>query len=491
MLVLSIAAFLTITWTTLKGVPSDLASQQWHFCPATSDPSNATSGGDPAIVQNGTSNDLEFKNDAAPVVKDNSPYHFRPSPNAFVFYATTNEYACSVLVNIHRLKQKFYTRHRVHVLLSRDVSTSYLTAIVEAGASLTIRDPPPLAAGSAFYYKDCLLKLMAFGLHQIDETIERIAVLDADQLILQNLDHIFDLPQADIAAPRADWIGQDVIASTFMVISLSDRLWETVKLGMGSIKENHYDMDLVNDLFSKKVLLLPSNYVALNGLWHSWIVPDWYRPEEADNDERIPLTDEEKKWQGESFWRALSIMNDADPFAKDVKEEQPEEEYQQKEKQHGPTGLRIKREPKGAITLGLEPPKVSSSTSTSEPPSTTTEKPSSLTSDREDGGKDQPSQTSPTSSPTPYHPPIDPLLTLYKHNAKILHFTYGGKPWSSTIEELSVKEPGGHPLYYEQYATWRKEAKHICPPVMKKKTIATANGKAIAREVLAGIVEVI
>lgn len=546
LLFLSAAAFLIVIWTTFNGIPTSFSRPEWHICSAPLDSKDTTVEGSHNFTKNSIGNVTETRNHTTPIWQTSlsTPYRFRPSPNAFVFYATTNEYACSVLVNINRLRKQFYTRYRIHVLLSKDVEARFITAIVEAGATLTIRDPPPLAPGGAYYYKDCLLKLMAFGLHQIDETIERVAVLDADQLILQNLDHVFDLPQTDLAAPRADWIARDAIASTFMVISLSDRLWETVKLGMETIGESRYDMDLINELFANKVLLLPSSYVALNSLWHAWITPDWYRPEEGERRQRIALTNEQKKLQGEEFWRALSIMNDSNPFSKEFLDEQPEEEREEEKKQAVPTGLGIKRRARSLRRRsdedGMEDDLESSSTmSSSESPSSTQESSPSASTDEapsattvatehednanpfqagsfldpagpEEDEEEEPSDldflgtvltdkpsdedaslpTSPSAKPTPYHTPIDPLQALYKHNAKILHFTAGGKPWTYTMEQLSNKEPGAHPLYYEQYFTWRKEAKQVCPPIMKTKQIVPdGEGSSMTVEVFAGIVE--
>jgi hypothetical protein len=58
------------------------------------------------------------------------------------------------------------------------------------------------------------------------------------------------------------------------------------------------------------------------------------------------------------------------------------------------------------------------------------------------------------------------------------------------MEQLSNKEPGAHPLYYEQYFTWRKEAKQVCPPIMKTKQIVpNRGGSSVTVELFAGILE--
>lgn len=84
------------------------------------------------------------------------PFVFKPSPYPYVFYATTDEYACAVLVNINRLQNRFFTRHRIHVLLSKKVSIGYFNAVTLTWATIAIRDPPPInntSDGEATRYK--------------------------------------------------------------------------------------------------------------------------------------------------------------------------------------------------------------------------------------------------------------------------------------------------------------------------------------------------
>jgi len=511
LLLLSVVALLTISLTTFNSLPTNF-SPEWHFCHVPTDSTNNVVAGDYSstniTVSNETTADAitvskETTADADTVAiwENTNPFSFKPSPNVYVFYATTDEYACSVIVNIRRLRVQFRTRHRIHVLLSHDVSKVFVTALSGSGATITIRDPPPLAEESIGYYEDCLLKLMAFGLHQLDNTIEKVAVMDADQLILQNLDHVFDLPDTDLAAPRADWIAQDAISSTFMVISLSDRLWEKVRLEMEDIQNNVYDMDLINKMFAKTVLLLPSNYVALNSLWHSNTTPDWYRPEEAQKLEDSTGTEEKKKLQGESFWRALSIMNEDNPFA-DEKEQS--EERQEEDGKAVPKGLKIRRAPEQSTPDPSIPSSDRSPVDDSSPQSSSSgresESPKEAEQNAKQGSNLETSSTEnssgssstrkhiePLASPSPnrskhFTPPSDPLQVVYQQNAKILHFTAGGKPWSTTVDQLRLKEPGAHPLYYEQYATWRQEAKNLCPMAPRTKVVPAGDGEGTVSE---------
>ncbi|KAF2716542.1 glycosyltransferase family 8 protein [Polychaeton citri CBS 116435] len=199
-------------------------------------------------------------------------------PYAYVFYATNDEYACSVLVNILQLQDKFHTKHRIWVITTSLISDEYLALFQSRNVSVTEQEPPELAEDDVEYYNGCLLKLLAFKMHHIDrQPLRRVIVMDADQLILQNLDHLFtSMNSTDVAAPPAYWLSMDTLSSTLIAINLSDGLWSKVKKAMDGIQANKYDMDIVNDLFGSTAERLPTSYGMLNGHWEDWSLPDWY-----------------------------------------------------------------------------------------------------------------------------------------------------------------------------------------------------------------------
>ncbi|KAH7121646.1 nucleotide-diphospho-sugar transferase [Dactylonectria macrodidyma] len=198
------------------------------------------------------------------------------SPNAYVFYAAQDAYACSVLVNIYLLKTAYQTKHRIVVLLSKDVSAKYRYYIKSLGAEVIREDPMPLHPESSDYYRGCLLKLAAFRMHEIDPTIRRILVLDSDQLILKDLDHLFDLPPTDFAAPRAYWLDKAFLSSTLMLIQPTPKLWSQIQQTVATLPPYQYDMDIVNSLFGDMAARLPSSYVVLNNHWEDWTLPSWF-----------------------------------------------------------------------------------------------------------------------------------------------------------------------------------------------------------------------
>ena len=201
---------------------------------------------------------------------------YSPSPFAYVFYATEPEYACSVLVNIERLNSNFATRNRIIILVKPDLPPKYLTAFTSQNATVIPYEPPPLAGDGGTYYQDVLLKLVAFRLHHYIPSLKRILVLDADQIILQSIDHVFHLPAVDLAAPRAYWL-EDGFTSAFLLISLSDRVWNGISRGLDTIPPNTFDMDLVNEIFRKTLLVLPGDYATLNSHWETNDAPSWWQ----------------------------------------------------------------------------------------------------------------------------------------------------------------------------------------------------------------------
>lgn len=202
--------------------------------------------------------------------------------NAYVFYAHSDNYACSVLVNAHILQHLMGTRYRIFAIISDGISRTMQDALAAKNISLIKETPLPLHANSIPYYEGCLLKLAAFRMHEYDSSIQRLLVLDADQLILRNLDMIFDTQMTDFMAPTAYWISNDTITSTCMLIQPGKPMWDRVKAAAKSIKSDKYDMDLINDLFAERGDRLSERYVTLNSHWEDWNIPLWMGPRSSN-----------------------------------------------------------------------------------------------------------------------------------------------------------------------------------------------------------------
>ncbi|KAM0205543.1 hypothetical protein ACHAQI_009103 [Fusarium lateritium] len=201
--------------------------------------------------------------------------HNASSPNAYVFYAAQDAYACSVAVNVHLLRTSFHTKHRIFVFLSPDISQQYVNLFKALDVAVIKEEPVPLNPETIAYYYGCLLKLAAFRMHEIDPSVRRILTLDADQIILKDLDHLFDLPSTPFLAPTAYWISQDCLSSTLMLIEPNPTLWGVVRNALIDPKPNQYDMDIINAMFGYLSNRLPGKYVTLNSHWEDRNLPAW------------------------------------------------------------------------------------------------------------------------------------------------------------------------------------------------------------------------
>lgn len=210
---------------------------------------------------------------------------------AYVFYATSNSYACSALVNIHQL-QTLGSTVSIHVLASEKVSKAYIDAFATAGVKTHVEITPKLPLQHGHYYEDCLLKLVVFKMHKLDPSLKRVLLFDSDQLILKHFDNLFsDIPPVDLAAPRAYWLGTEeaVFSSAFMLINLSDRLWDKVNKTLPTGDDDFggaepkVDMDILNDVLGDTATVLSGEYVTLNSHWETWDLPNWYHPEDRQN----------------------------------------------------------------------------------------------------------------------------------------------------------------------------------------------------------------
>lgn len=265
-IVFSFALISTFLWLYNSGGVSLQPKYNSFSCPGYLTPAIRSSG----LTNHNTTVNLSPKDQ--PILPD-----FSLSPFAYVFYAAQSDYVCSVLVNIDRLQNLFNTTHRIIVLVRPDLASSYLTAFTRLNATVIPYSPPELRDEQIGYYHDVLLKLVAFRLHHYIPSLKRILVLDSDQLILQSLDHVFDLPPVDVAAPRAYW-GQEGtgFTSAFLLVTLSDRVWDSMTQELGAIKQNVFDMDLVNEMFKQTVLMLPGDYATLNSHWETNDIPSWW-----------------------------------------------------------------------------------------------------------------------------------------------------------------------------------------------------------------------
>ncbi|KAG9902510.1 nucleotide-diphospho-sugar transferase, partial [Aureobasidium melanogenum] len=407
-----------------------------------------------------------------------------PSPYAYVFYATQDVYACSVLVNIHQLRAIHKTPHRIFVLVTSEVSPFYFSAFEDSGAIISLQTPPSLANNTegAGYYKDCLLKLYAFRMSEIDSSLQKVMVLDSDQLILKNLDHLFSTGvEVDVAAPRAYWISKEAFSTAMLVVSLSAGLWRKVETAVRSVRLNQYDMDVANEMFGDTVLMLPGSYVALNSHWEDWNLPSWFR----DDGDVVE--------EGVGGMSTNDTPGGTESRAEDLEKRQEKKQGYDLEPTNYETISTPGSKESASSALAKEdkeeaPPAFPEIPNNKASKESTTEHPSDDDLPPTIPGTTNPSKHSdakphlPGGIAPPSHPSSDTntttvqkiseeelkkrqyyseLFSLYDQ-VSVLHFTAMGKPWGVNKQILSERRPEAHPLFAEQFLRWRKVAKEIC-----------------------------
>lgn len=356
---------------------------------------------------------------------------FGLAPYAYVFYATKAEYACSVLVNIDRLNNIFHTKYRIIVLVKPTISSEYLSNFTAQNATVIPYEPPPLYDNESPYYADVLLKLVGFRLHQYIPSLKRVLILDSDQLILQSLDHVFSFPAVDLAAPRAQWKGSLGFTSAFLLVTLSDRLWDRMELALQNIDDDTFDMDILNKMFAETAMLLPGDYCTLNSEWENNSIPKWWQGSEPPRDpawkpsRKLPPTPDPPpievppSLKGPLSTNTTSNLSAADQVLFS--------EYR---------NATARRE--AIIQAGQDAVELVH---------------------KEQVRKDELKERGKRLRTT--------LEDAYM-DVKVMHYTALAKPWQKYLEEVKKERPDAHPLFAKGFEVWRTKAAEICPRRQKE-----------------------
>ena len=119
---------------------------------------------------------------------------------SYVTLLTNDSYVYGVILLVESMK-KVNTKYPLHVLIIDEVSAASREILDQLGVSYEVVDviPTPEAiyqhnltydAGTAATWRNCWTKLRIFGLEEFD----KIVFLDADIMVMKNLDHLFDMP---------------------------------------------------------------------------------------------------------------------------------------------------------------------------------------------------------------------------------------------------------------------------------------------------------
>ncbi|EGG25002.1 hypothetical protein DFA_03248 [Cavenderia fasciculata] len=184
--------------------------------------------------------------------------------HAYVFYITQPEYFCVATITTHRLRQ-WTDVDIVFVFVESFVPDPFIVARLDALPNIKYKTFSNIKSShdSKSMWVESFNKFHVFRLTEYD----RLIYLDADTYILRSLDHLFALPDASLAAPRAYWFKVDkqpFLTDTLMVLKPSMEMFYA--LVEASTITTGWDMDVVNAFFIHRndFLLLPGIYGLLN-----------------------------------------------------------------------------------------------------------------------------------------------------------------------------------------------------------------------------------
>jgi hypothetical protein len=182
---------------------------------------------------------------------------------AYVFFATTDVHARAVLAVVRRIRHLGVRKEAEFVVIS-DIERNW------EGVIRTPMDKEiPLTRDHTFAWS--FQKLQAFRMTQY----RRVMVLDADSWINLSIDHLFDLPEVEVAAPVANWARDFCVSGALFLVTPSTLTWG--KRILPRIKtyaeKSKSEMNVINEAYEHKIgsnrilpemLILPSKYMTLS-----------------------------------------------------------------------------------------------------------------------------------------------------------------------------------------------------------------------------------
>ncbi|EGC33711.1 hypothetical protein DICPUDRAFT_154205 [Dictyostelium purpureum] len=199
---------------------------------------------------------------------------------AYSFYITKDNYLCAALITANNIRKWSTNDIVVHL-----IEYQYNEVIMKNFMDIPnvyfrfVKNVLPKNGNMGSTWEQTWNKFYVFKL--ID--YKRVVHLDADTYLLKSLDHLFELPDATLALPRAYWLGQPFATSLLMVIKPSYKLYDDIiSYGNKHNSGNSWDMDIINDMFknSPDFIMLPGIYGLLHGEFSTrerhWLGDDYF-----------------------------------------------------------------------------------------------------------------------------------------------------------------------------------------------------------------------
>ncbi|KAK7992438.1 glucose N-acetyltransferase [Apiospora saccharicola] len=192
--------------------------------------------------------------------------HVNWSRYAYTQYVTNSEYLCnSVMIfeTLFQLKSKadrvmLYPVQMMADPASTDGTTNDQRLLIKARDNYKAKLIPISVQhryGADSTWAESFTKLLAFNQTQY----ARVLNVDSDSTILQHMDELFLAPASTIAMPHAYWLwpGENKFSSQLMLVQPSAAEFDRVMQKMQEAGPEDYDMEIVNQLYADKAMVLP------------------------------------------------------------------------------------------------------------------------------------------------------------------------------------------------------------------------------------------
>ncbi|KAH7183166.1 nucleotide-diphospho-sugar transferase [Fusarium flagelliforme] len=181
---------------------------------------------------------------------------------AYTQYVTNSEYLCNSVMFFEALNRLGSRADRV-LMYPAGMWNDNLRLSIDTRLLIKARDEynvklVPIKIQrkeeAEFTWADSYTKFLAFNQTQYN----RVLSIDSDVVLLQNMDELFLLPPAPVAMPRAYWLlPNDTLSSQVMLIQPSKTEFARIMDAVESSSITEYDMEIANNLYRDKALILP------------------------------------------------------------------------------------------------------------------------------------------------------------------------------------------------------------------------------------------
>ena len=184
---------------------------------------------------------------------------------AYVWWTSKSEYTWSALVAIKSLKSTNPSEQIDFVLIHTIALSDKQKQLLDAWSVKCISFENTVSVQNS-YFKYANNKLYIFKLTQY----AKVLFMDSDSMPLQNLDHMFMFPDAPVVAPCSYWEPkhQPKLTAWILLVQPSHDSFD-ILMKRAAVKPKQTEMDTINDVFKKEMILLPSYYGLLNSEWEN------------------------------------------------------------------------------------------------------------------------------------------------------------------------------------------------------------------------------